>query len=154
MITSEELADRLIATCLVSRNELIPCSLDDIAQVERANAVQLPVAYRTFLILCGRGAGGFMDDLDVFFPGILDATKWFHKTFGDIVQLPPNAFVFMECLAQEAMYFVCDGTPDPQIMHFREDRDKPTLAYRSIWEFLEKSLILFDEFARMEPGGT
>lgn len=57
---------------LARPEQLIGCTEADIKTVETAFGGTLPQAYQQFLLECGRGAGQFMANTNLFYPMMLE----------------------------------------------------------------------------------
>jgi hypothetical protein len=103
------------------------CTAEEVTAFERAHAVRLPVAYRTFLRYLGKGAGPMFLGSDFHFQGlsgIRDLAE--HVTMNDdltdrVVLLPDDAFAFMEHQGYQIWFFRLTEGDDPPVYYYLED---------------------------------
>lgn len=98
-------------------------SPEQIAEIEAAQGVIVPSAYRDFLLECGESAGLLCDDAEFFYP----ALKYLKQDLQEILNdddedvrgfefdLPPNALVIGSYQGRQHDYLICDGTNDPPV---------------------------------------
>jgi len=136
----EKLATQLIRTGRASRSELIPCSEQEVQELEELNGVRLPAIYRSFLLRMGRGAGEyFLSDLHAFYPDLLglreDAEELLEEDKADF-RLPSDAFVFLDDQGYHFFYFLARDGDDPPLCHYTETEGRPRRSAVTLSEYL------------------
>jgi hypothetical protein len=89
----------------------------------------------------GRGAGEFMSDLTVFYPAIRGLTRRTRKDLeGSTIKLPLNAFVFMDRMGLQTMFFRLSKNDDPPIYYWNDASKAAKKVFDGLWGFLENEL--------------
>jgi hypothetical protein len=149
---------QLIESGVVAASDLVGCSEADILAIEQAYSVRLPATYRYFLTRLGRRAGAFMQGTDFLYSDPLDI---FHQR--DIAEsllsdsarfvLSRTHFVFMSHQGYQILFFECDGSDDPPVMHYLEGDPLPKQAAESFSTWFAECVA--DEIRlRSEEGDT
>jgi ankyrin repeat protein len=158
-----ELVQRLINAGIVRRDEFLPCSEKEIANLEQEHGVKLPGEYKKFLRFMGVSAGRFL---------ISDHWSAFLESFDDFLgkhflewdeedgeppewlrDMPKNFFVFASRMGHFNLGFLADGsTDDPEIYQI-DDRGNMKKAYKSIWGFIQE-MVEYDEYYQDPEGFT
>jgi SMI1 / KNR4 family (SUKH-1) len=117
-----------------------PCSAEDIVQVERQARVQLPAAYKAYLLVAGHdppaawvGSDCTIDDL----PKLYD---WAQHMLAECHQppLPKDAFVFIMHQGYQFFYFVADGlSDDPPVFYYLEYEPEIVRRFERLTDLLE-----------------
>jgi hypothetical protein len=133
---------------IVKPEEFLGCSEQEIEEIMRAqNVAALPSVYLDFLRIMGKGAGEFMQELEIFYPDVVSIKDYVLK---EIVnnqrtnfKLPDTAFVFMMNQGYEFLYFDTNNVDgDPPVYHYIEGDGstldvKPFKQWERISEFFE-----------------
>jgi hypothetical protein len=142
MLTPKRFLNRLISSEIAEPDEIHGCSEKEIMALEKEAGQPLPKPYRAFLAVAGRGAGPFMADLTIYFPEIKGLTKSTRKDFKGLVELPKNAFVFMQRLGETFFFFELDDRDDPPIYGWSEGSGKIEKVCNHFWDFIENEIRL------------
>ncbi|MCE9573147.1 MAG: SMI1/KNR4 family protein [Deltaproteobacteria bacterium] len=114
---------RLADAGLAMAHDVRGCSAHDIAELEGALGVTLPVAYRVFLEKMGCSAGRFLTGTDVRLDTLRslkpDAARLLRECAPSLV-LTPTAFVFAVHQGYEFLFFECGPSGDPPVFLFTE----------------------------------
>jgi hypothetical protein len=116
--------------------EVVGCSRDEIREIEHAQGVVVPDAYREFLGLMGR----FAADLDA-------GTEWLYPDVVDLKQsavellaewqnpfaLRPGALVVAMHQGYQFTWLDTNDGPDPAVWHWIESTPRPTQPEDSGW---------------------
>jgi len=131
--------ERLANSRLASFATLRPCSEAELVSLETSLGIELPKAYRSFLKLCGAGAGEF-----------LCGTKWEFKELAQLQkaasEMMVNASVdvswkesflaFAIHQGYQMLYFDCNNGGDPKVMLFVSDDGPPREVAATFSEWL------------------
>lgn len=156
MLTTTILIERLISSKIAKKSAIIGCAPDEIALVQQCARGPLPVAYIEFLSCAGKGAGPFMEDIDIYYPKNLDlneeANEMLEHWEDGKLKLPDRAFVFAVRAGEQFMFFVCDAqSDDPVVYHYSEGKGK----FREIgrfWNLIEEELEMSERFRKEHPN--
>ena len=156
MLTPNALVDRLLASQIATRDNIVGCTDDDIRQLECATQCQLPGAYLRFLRSIGRGAGCFLRDINIYYPTVLtlnvEARSILDNWEEGRLVLPANAVVFSIRQGEQFMFFIADGNhDDPPIFHYMEDRGEFRKIAESLWDVIEHELELTEQVKQEFP---
>ncbi|MDI9363589.1 MAG: SMI1/KNR4 family protein [Flavobacterium sp.] len=120
-------------------NRLKPLEPSEISIIESKFEVRLPIVYKRFLTLMGRGAGDYMLGSSVFFDELFSlrdgAIELLQENHMD--SLPEEAFVFWLHQGYQVAYFKLDDGDDPPIYYFSEGQND------KVFELKEKCLTDF-----------
>ncbi|HLN26949.1 MAG TPA: SMI1/KNR4 family protein [Gemmataceae bacterium] len=144
MLTAEKLVERLLAACIAKQEQILPCTEDDLRDVARHAPGPLPVAYLDFLYAVGRGAGWFLQDVDIYYPKMLNLNEQARDILDNWekgrLELPADGFVFSMRNGEQFMFFRANEQSDnPDVYHYFEGRGR----FRQVgpfWSFLESEL--------------
>ncbi len=147
----EKVKARLIKSKLVSENELLGCTHQEIIQLEQQLGVKLPKAYQEFLMLMGKEAGQFLRGTDCFYQHLLDlqeAAKDLLKE-NHVTQLLPNdAFIFLMHQGYQFCFFRLSQGEDPPTYYYCEgEEQKPFINNHSKFsDFLITEIDLHEKY--------
>lgn len=147
-----------------SRSQFIPCSEAEIADLERRNRVKLPEAYKKFLRIMGKGAGGFLknDHWEVFYDDFVDdwlgidyfkiPEEEYHECTQEEIDLslnaPKNFFVFATRLADNPLGFFIDGVDEDPDIYMTDDYGAEMKFHGStFWKYIQ-NMVEYYEFYR------
>ena len=139
----DELIEALIAVGISKRDEIKGCSEAQVAEVEASFGMPLPQSYREFLLTAGRGAGGFMLGTDVFYPRILETTKWGANLLvesNESFSLPSDAFVFAMHQGYQFLFFRATEGDDPPVYYYFERDGMPQRISDSFSDYLFRTV--------------
>jgi hypothetical protein len=139
MLDPEELRRRLVSEGLAEEDEIQGCTPEDIAQIEAECGHALPESYLRFLRLAGRGAGQFMDDLEIYFRDVLGLTQRIRRARPEIA-LPPSAYVFVSRMGEAFLYFDLAEGENPAIFGWSEDAVSTRKVCETFSDFIEDEL--------------
>lgn len=148
----EALLRRLLAIGLFQEHELQPCTDNEIARLERDHGVVLPLSYKKFLRMMGRGAGKFLvsDRWQAFMPDVLEelGTRYVERDDTDLTPsapLPEHLFIFAVRDGCYAVGFIANGSSEePEIYHLDEE-GRLTKIGDTFWEWLQ-AIVEYYEF--------
>lgn len=149
----DQIIERLLRIGSISREDLHPCSEEDIVDLERRYKLILPNSYKTFLRLMGRGAGSFLED-DHWYAFLDDLAGSCMGGNAEVmiagVKLPRNHFVFASRLGTAYFYFVADGVNEnPQISAYNQSGNLGVVNI-SLWDFFEERVRYYEFYAEQE----
>ena len=142
-MNSTILRQRLLTSGLADPASIYGCSQSEIRQIEVAAQRPLPSPYVDFMENFGKGAGRFMDDVEIFFPDVLHlkpiAIEMLHDEEEPGPTLPPTAFVFA---MRNKEQFVCfsDMTDDPSVQFYMFGDAEITTISATFWQFITSEL--------------
>lgn len=131
--------EKLINVGLAKNNEIIGVSIDDINFVEKKFSIELPTVYKDFLAVMGRNAGKLAEDIDFYFPRIIELKNEAEEMIEDkhdAFYLPVKSFVFSAYQGFQYHYFICDGKNDPEVYRLFDGGEVPKKVANSFSEYL------------------
>jgi SMI1-KNR4 cell-wall len=136
-----------ISKFLIDRGQkLRPVTVEDLSLLEQEFHVQLPLTYKRFLLLMGRGAGSFMLGSSVFFEDVFYLREWTEELIreNNLENLPKDSFVFWMHQGYQAAYFKITGEDDPPVYYFSEGSNKIKFEIfeKTITDFFINQLIM------------
>ena len=152
---ASRLIEKLLLTGIVKREELVPCTADDIAELERLHGVTLPESYKRFLREMGRGAGQFLTmnydhwsfDYDmvreeygtIFYT---EQNEYLHDCQKEAVKsgVLTNFFLFAARLNMVQVGFFADGSNDDPPIYYDGGDGKPVWCGASFWDFFNEQV--------------
>lgn len=145
--------EKILGTILDQKRPTTGVTSDDIAELEARQGVKLPMAYKQFLMECGRSAGLLFYDVSAFFPQTRELKEDVREMLeeeGVDFALTESAFFFSGYMADQYNYFICDGAQDPAVFHL-DSRGTITQLAESfsafVYDCIEESK---EEFSRPE----
>lgn len=151
----QSIAKQIVEAGFTVSRPMIPCTEDDVLELEHRFDVKLPMAYKNFLLLMGRQAGDFLNDaswrypLKSTLPGALSLLADNASTF----ELPPKAFVFLY-RDNFFLFFDTEAGEDPPVSIFTDGSKEPELFFTSFSEWLrlcvKGELAIREECAELE----
>jgi hypothetical protein len=101
---------------------MIPCSNDEIIDLEKRYNMQLPTCYTEFLKALGKGAEPFMQGSFCFYDQLdfiqLEAKALLKEN--NFKDLPKNAFVFWLHQGYQFTFFIDNESDNPSVFYFNE----------------------------------
>src|SRR5262245_33961734 len=138
MLTPQELTERLIQSGLCPPDKLRGCSDQDLRRIEEHIGCRLPGEYKKLMEVLGRGAGDFMSDLGMFYPRVVTLTQRIRKLVSDSMELPDDAYVFVNRYGEQSLFFHTGSNDDPPIYRWHDEEPKRfRRVFKSIWEFIK-----------------
>jgi len=110
--------DQIVASGLAKEEEVVGLPLDAISEIEAAQQVCLPAAYRQCISQCGRAAGRLSFDAEFFYPELLELKQMLGEMLVDVGsewRPPTSAFVFAAYQGFQFFYFICGESDDPPV---------------------------------------
>ncbi|MFN6565545.1 MAG: ankyrin repeat domain-containing protein [Nostoc sp. ChiSLP01] len=149
--TPQQLIERILSIPEFGEAGLTPCSKQEIRHLEQKFGVILPEAYKEFLQVMGKWAGGFIatDHWNAFYESVKDmAQSDKFAQFENLPQLPHNYFVFASRLGSTNLFFVADGKDDDPPIYYFGDETEITLEkrYDSFWDWIEEMVIYYEYY--------
>ncbi len=146
--TPKQLIRRLLRSGMAKKNDLLPCTANEIAALEKRHGVYLPTAYKIFLQAMGKGAGDFLvnDHWYAFYDHLMESgfgTTLAPEDLEELeFELPANSFVFATRMGEVYLYFVIDReNDDPPVFGWNSNEHKK--MFDSFWSFFEA---MIDDF--------
>ena len=117
-----------------------PCTEREVTDLEEKLGLQVPDAYKEFLLWMGHGAGNFLRGTDCFYDSLpLNEAACELLTEDNVtLQLPEDAFVFYMHQDYQFMFLRTSEGPNPPVYFYAEEsRDKGfQTLYESFSDFL------------------
>jgi ankyrin repeat protein len=153
----DELIQRLIVAGVVRREEFLPCSEEEVANLEKEHGFKLPTEYRKFLRLMGNGAGRFLIS-DHWFAFMKSFDDYLGKHFVEwepeaLKSTPDNFFVFASRMGDWNLGFVADGSTEDPDIYGVDYEGNMTKVYDSLWEFIQ-DMVEYYEYHQDPEGFT
>jgi hypothetical protein len=124
--------------------ELKGCSPEEISKIETIFDVQLPISYKQFLSVMGKGAGAFMKGSSVFYDEIFDLREGSIELLeeNNFKSLPIDTFVFYMHQGYQFAFFYLRNGDNPPIFYYSEGTQVRNfeLKERSFTDFLMAQL--------------
>ncbi|MGL5827631.1 MAG: SMI1/KNR4 family protein [Nocardioides sp.] len=124
----EAVVDRLVTANLATRKEIRGCTPTELAVLEQAAGLELPAAYRSFLLRMGHSAGDFLAGTDWSYPHLprlRSSAVALMDECGGHFELAPTDFVFAAHQGYQFLYFSVTESADPGVYHFGEAGSPP-----------------------------
>lgn len=123
----------------VDPRQVIGCTAEEVAAIERERGLRLPRSYREFLETCGKKADRFCVSEQIFYPDLLKFPQWTLDILledGCAWRPAPSHFIFWMHDGIEFAYFDCASVDEPPIYQWWEGRSEPTVAWQTFGDFL------------------
>lgn len=125
---------------------LHPCADKDIAILEDIQGLKLPVSYKQFLAVAGRGADRYMTGSDWEYErlDVINKEAVPLLAFHGFKALPDNAFVFWMHQGYQFAFFVCNENDDPTVFYYNETAGQTDFVqtYDRLSHYLYDELVL------------
>ncbi len=134
--------EELLATGLVSPDELEGCTPEQIEVLTRSLGRPLPKAYEEFLLAMGHRAGCFMQGTDTFWRHL----SWLREAADELLRedsappLPQSAFVFYMHQGYEFGFFDLEDGDDPPVYQYVQRWRAARPATSSFSDYLAEML--------------
>jgi hypothetical protein len=156
MLTPKALVERLIASGIARFNQISGCTEIEIKDLQGRTGLKLPSAYVDFLSSVGHGAGGFLQDLDVYWPKMFElnaeAKEILENWEEGKLLLPDQAFVFSMRYGEQFLFFIADRkSENPPVHHYYEGHGHFTRVAASFWDAIECELRMSEDVRRKYP---
>ncbi len=142
----DAIRERVLNSGIARAEEIVGCAPEEVAGIEAQLGVQLPAAYRAFLLGLGRRAGSLFQGEDVEYPLVLDFRAQAERILDEDAglcgrrrfSLPQDAFVFWTHQNYLFYYFpTADYSDDPAVYRFMQEEDgQPRRESDSFLSFL------------------
>ena len=109
--------------------KFIPCTKDEVHQLEQEVHLTLPKAYKEFLLTMGKGASDFLIGSEFLYqhlPRLQETAKEMLTEDAFPQQLPADAFVFFMHQGYQFNFFRTSEGDDPPIYRYFEEKDVET----------------------------
>ena len=123
----------------------IPCSKEEIQEINGNTGYKLPKAYLEFLEVMGKDAGKFMRGSSCFINEIPFLKEWavellMENNFSE--KLPQNAFVFWMHQGYQFAFFLLSDEDNPPIYYYNETKEQSSFCQKtdSFTDFLQIEL--------------
>jgi hypothetical protein len=135
------LVNLLMDRGVASRDSILGCHPNEIAEIESRIGHELPFAYREFLLQMGRDAGRFYLGTDMFYPDIvnLNLTQAARKLVEDdksAITLADDAIVFSMHQGYEFLFIREGEGIDPPVYYYMEESGQFEKKADTLTEFL------------------
>jgi hypothetical protein len=146
------LRTKLERAAIIPTDQIVPCSRSEIAHMEKQLNVQLPQAYREFLLWMGHGAGRFLRGSTCFYQDLgrlkESATELLNENNSPL-RLPDGAFVFFMHQGYQFCYLLTHQEENPPVYFYGEWKEQTSfeVIFPHYSDFLETE---FDNFLSIE----
>lgn len=116
-------AEILVRRGAATEDTIEGCSAEEIEHVEAKVGCPLPLVYREFLSMMGRGAGKFYVGTDLFYPSMLGNLKAARDLVAEDqsgIVLPEGAIAFMMHQGYQFMFIRAGEGEDPPVHYYME----------------------------------
>lgn len=139
-----------------NKQNLLPCSNDEIENLEVAYGLKFPLTYSSFLKSMGKGAGCFMMGSDCFYDTldmINEEAKLLVRTNG-FKDIPQHAFVFWMHQGYQFAFFLSEEGDDPPVYYYNETAKEPDFvrSFNSMSEFYFSELEIVIQAGLVKRG--
>ncbi|MBC9914081.1 SMI1/KNR4 family protein [Chitinophaga varians] len=136
----------ILSTLKYNNIQLQPCSDEDIVMLEDMHGIKLPVAYKQFLAVAGRGADTYMAGSDWEYEKLDSVNREAIALLAchGCQDLPDKAFICWMHQGYQFAFFVCDGNDDPAIFYYNETAGRADFVqtYDRLSDWLYDELVL------------
>jgi hypothetical protein len=118
------------------------CTGEEISSVEQHFGCKLPLAYREFLVIAGKGAGKLFRGTDIFYPRVLQLQSEARELLTELnlsELLPSDAKVFCIHQGYEINYFL-PVSDDPPVYQFFEGQASVTQPWQGLSSFVSTAI--------------
>jgi len=139
--TIKEIAD--IAEYLaLTGSELIPCTYEEVKDVESFYKVSLPAIYKEFLLSMGKQASGYMTGSYVYYNCVFELRQMAERIIVEskLSSLNPEDFVFWSHQGYIFAYFKINAGENPLVNIVYEGGQ--TMIFDNLFEFFKAELHL------------
>jgi hypothetical protein len=140
-----ELRDLIVSSGVARSDEIRPCSEEEVTALEVSLGVEMPNAYRDFLLTMGRGAGDLFIGSDVYYDRLFELREWAQDLLDEneaTDTIPLDAFVFLMHQGYQFMFLRKSEGEDPPVWAYNEA--DTTSAFRIVatkfTEFLRNAI--------------
>lgn len=137
---TNELIDELINAGIASQDSIEPCTLEEIAEIEKFYSISLPEAYKQFLLKMGCKAGTLLQGTHFYYPFLKKVRGYAESLLNrwdDPFTLSKTDFVFLDHQGKQFMYFDTTAGDDPPIKYYKEAGYKPEQVNDSFSDWLK-----------------
>jgi len=146
----EKIVSSLVPARLASISEIRGCTLDEVQELERLEGVQLPQAYKDYLLKMGKGAGRFLEGTDAFYRHLPRLRKWAQESLSESnssFKLTKSFFVFASHQGYEFLLLeLRENDQDPPVWICHEGDQQPVRKWPTFSAYLEN---VFDQTVRL-----
>src|SRR6266851_6487960 len=124
----DQVKARLEDLHIVSTDEIVPCTEDEVHTLERQLGFSLPGAYKEFLLWMGHGAGILLRGSDCFYQHLPPLRTWAEELLEENnfpEPLPEDAFVFFMHQGYQFNFFRISEGDDPPVHFYGEWTKQP-----------------------------
>ena len=124
--------------------QIVGASHQELLQLARQVGGLLPTIYQDFMSVCGRRAGRFALDIDLFFPDVLELREEVLEMLEETdsqYRLSPTALVFAGYQGGQYLLFDCKSGDDPAVFRLWDDGQEPTQVAERLSSFLVSMVI-------------
>ena len=128
---------------------LLPCTIEEVNQLETSLQIKLPEAYREYLLTMGKYSGKINEGTDCFYDDLIRIQAWPKELLKENSiqdELPSDAFIFSMHQGYEFWYFRISEGDNPPVYGFHEGEDDPQLLVAQFPTFTDYILTLMDAF--------
>ncbi|MFZ6638843.1 SMI1/KNR4 family protein [Undibacterium sp. TC4M20W] len=133
---------------VLDETDIVGVAKEEILEIEREFNVPLPGAYKDFLQQCGRKAGLFARDINMFYPDILGIRECYEgvkEEYGIPFEVPKDAFIFYAYQGGFFHYFICDGNEDPEIYSVNDGQIDAHFVIGSFSTFIKEAILSYQK---------
>jgi hypothetical protein len=147
----DRVRERLAETNLVSPGEFVPCTEEEVGDLELQMGTTFPAAYREFLLWMGHDASRLLAGSDYRCRQLPKLREWAVGLLSDWKfpqALPPDAVVFLMHQGYQFMFFKTSEGNDPAVYYYNETTHREAFSLFSS-TFSEFLLGLVESFANL-----
>jgi len=134
----EERTINTLSNALVAKGEkLLPCSLAEVIALESFFKIDLPPAYKEFLLKMGKGSGSFMIGSDFEYHKLFELKNEANRLLleNNLEILPISTFVFWMHQGYQFCYFYLGENKNPNVYYFNEVNKKMNKIANTLTDF-------------------
>ncbi|GAA6154318.1 SMI1/KNR4 family protein [Pseudoteredinibacter isoporae] len=138
-----DIRGELLQKGLATEDTLEGVSMADVGRIESLADLQLPEAYKSFLLSFGKNAGKLANDVVFFYSEILGLKEELEEMIdeeGLDFEIPSKAFIFSGYQGFQYHYFICDGKDDPEVYRIMDGGGPPEKVADTFTDYL-KSMV-------------
>lgn len=145
-LDNKKTIEEVIKILIDCKNTLVPCSMSEVIELEKAYQITLPDIYKKFLLSMGKDAGKYMLGNSCFYNEIYDLQQGAREIIVDngLPELPVNSFVFWIHQGYQFAFFLVGESQNPPVYYFSEGQGMKNfrLINKSLTDFFYDQLLV------------
>lgn len=129
----DDVKERARELDLFKPGEVVPCTAEEVRELERRTGRALPQAYKEFLLWMGHGAGELWLGSHCFYRDLEPLGDWaavMLKRSDPAQKLPEDAFVFLMHQGYQFMFFRTSEGDDPPVYYYKDEPEQLSFSIR------------------------